>query len=322
MNGTTPKEKQWFVLEGQNVSPNLVFLCKHFWNVHYVCKPHTHLEYELIYIVGGEGELASDNINYRLAPGDLLVVEPGETHTGSAHPENPFEMLTLGYQFNARRLYADPALFGLDQVFLHLLQAYKKKYKRYAIHDCGCIEPVLTKLLEETIHDRRCRKELMRAYLIEFFTLMIRKIESLVDLQAESLDSVEAIIRAKRFIQSNFHKPINLEEIADAACLSKSHFCRVFKEETGFTPIEYVNFIRLEKAMTLLWYSNYTLTEIAEHVGFSSIHYFSRSFKKHNGVSPLQYRQQKMQSDTPSGMPKPVDASGNSRDEVKHRIVR
>lgn len=291
MNARSPSEKVWLVLEGEGISHNLVFLCKHYWNVRYVLMPHAHSAYEFIYIVGGEGEICSNDIGYRLTCGDLLVIEPKTIHKGSAHPENPFELLTLGYNFNAKRVYADPALFGLDQVFLEFYQAYKQKTKLPIIRDCLPIQGVLFNLLDETMDNQRCRKELMRAFLIQFFTLLIRKLENFVEDQRPSPDTAEAIIRAKKYIQSHYHEPITLEDIAGAACLSQSHFCRLFKQETGFTPIEYLNSVRLENAKTLLLYSNYTLTEIADRVGFSSIHYFSRCFKKHEGISPLSYRQ-------------------------------
>jgi AraC-like DNA-binding protein len=293
MKADTSQKKVWLVLEGEGVSSNLKFLCRHFWNVQYVLMPHTHSAHEFIYIVSGAGEISSNDIEYRLTQGDLLLVEPKRIHKGQAHPENPFELLTLGYNFSADRVYADPALFGLDSIFLELYRAYKRKTKLPLIYNCQKIENVLFNLLEETMDNQRCRKELMRALLILFFTFLIRKLESFVDAEPATPDAAEAIIKAKKYIQSHSHEPITLEDIAQVACLSQSHFCRLFKLETDFTPIEFLNSVRLENAKTLLLYSNYTLTEIADRVGFSSIHYFSRCFKKYEGVSPLLYRQNK-----------------------------
>jgi AraC-like DNA-binding protein len=291
MKADKSPKRLWLVLEGEGVSSNLIFLCKHDWNVRHVLTPHAHSAHEFIYIVGGEGEINSNDVDYCLGKGDLLLVEPESVHKGTAHPENPFELLTLGYNFGADRVYADPALFGLDSIFLELYLAYKRKIKAPLIHNCERLQNVLFNLLDETIDNQRCRKELMRAYLIQFFTFLIRKLEPKIESDSASPDVAEAIIKAKKHIQSHFHEPIVLEDIAQVACLSQSHFCRLFKQETGFTPIEYLNSVRLEYAKTLLLYSNYTLTEIADRVGFSSIHYFSRCFKKYEGVSPLYYRQ-------------------------------
>jgi AraC-like DNA-binding protein len=301
MEADKSPERLWLVLEGEGVSSNLIFLCKHFWNVQHVLTPHAHAAHEFIYIVGGEGEINSNDVEYRLTHGDLLLVEPESVHKGAAHPENPFELLTLGYNFSADRVYADPALFGLDSIFLEHYYAYKRKTKAPLIHNCERIQNVLFNLLDETIDNQRCRKELMRAYLILFFTFLIRKLEPYIDSDPASPDVAEAIIKAKKYIQSHFHEPITLEDIAQVACLSQSHFCRLFKQETSFTPIEYLSSVRLENAKTLLLYSNYTLTEIADRVGFSSIHYFSRCFKKYEGVSPLLYRQTKSISQTRPG---------------------
>mgnify|MGYP001943253646 FL=1 len=68
--------------------------------------------------------------------------------------------------------------------------------------------------------------------------------------------------------------------------MSRSHFCRLFKEVTGQTLIEYVNDIRLSKAKAMLQDPNLSITEIALSTGFSDINYFSRLFKKTYQISP------------------------------------
>ena len=283
----------WLVLKDEGVSDNLDFLCKHFWSANYELTPHIHRAHELIFVTGGQGTLYSNDVGYQLNRGDLLVVEPGTVHKGRAHPENPFELFTLGYHFQADRLYADPALFGLDNLFLELFKLYKHQTKRTLVPNCDQLDEVLNDLFQETIEKQSYRQELMRSYLIQFFVLLARKLKAYVDRNHSTLDTVEAIIRAKKHIHTHFQQPLTLEDIARVACLSPSHFCRIFKQETDYTPIEFLNSVRFENAKTLLLFSNFTLTEIADRIGFSSIHYFSRTFKKHQGISPLAYRQAK-----------------------------
>ena len=281
----------WLEVKDEGISNNLMFISKHFWDVNHETAPHVHQNHELIYVFGGQGHIYSNNVTYTLSQGDLLVVEPDVVHQGRTHSENPFQMITIGYNFYDYRLYADPVLYGLDQVFLNLFKKYKIKTNRPIIPNCRQISKTLKDLFAEALDKQLCWQEKMRACLIQLFIFLGRKLKIYVASDNIDSDKVESIIRTKKYIASSFHKPLCLEDIARVACLSQSHFCRIFKKETGFTPVEYLNSVRLENAKTLLLYSNFTLTEIADMTGFSGIHYFSRIFKKNEGLSPSRYRQ-------------------------------
>ena len=72
--------------------------------------------------------------------------------------------------------------------------------------------------------------------------------------------------------------------------MSKYYFCRMFKQKTGVTVMEYILKTRIVMAMELLGEATLTVTEISEACGFSSVSYFSRAFKNETGVSPLKYK--------------------------------
>ena len=82
----------------------------------------------------------------------------------------------------------------------------------------------------------------------------------------------------------------NLENIAKKIGVSESHFCRVFKEYTGFRPFEYMNRLKLHKAKELLKSTDMSVKEVSEAVGFASHSYFSKLFKYYIGVTPSEYR--------------------------------
>ena len=71
--------------------------------------------------------------------------------------------------------------------------------------------------------------------------------------------------------------------------MSKYHFLRVFKAVTGTTPLDYRNRIRIDFAKELLKNSNFSVSEISENLGYSSLAYFSAAFKKATGFSPTEY---------------------------------
>ena len=92
------------------------------------------------------------------------------------------------------------------------------------------------------------------------------------------------------YIENNYTRKLYLGEIAKRACLSKYHFCRVFKTLTGQTVMEYVNSLRIERAKELLRKTFFSITEICFEVGFTNISNFNRTFKNIAGVAPSEYR--------------------------------
>ncbi|HYF75032.1 MAG TPA: AraC family transcriptional regulator [Candidatus Nitrosocosmicus sp.] len=82
------------------------------------------------------------------------------------------------------------------------------------------------------------------------------------------------------------------EEIARIANLSPYHFIRLFKQETGKTPYEFLTGIKIEKAKNLLKNNEHTITEIGRLCGFTSHSHFTSTFRKKTGVSPKEYQQE------------------------------
>ncbi len=98
--------------------------------------------------------------------------------------------------------------------------------------------------------------------------------------------------QAKEFLLRNFARPLKLGDVAWHVKMSEEHLARIFRKVTGQTIFDYLLTVRLESAKTLLIDSSYTLTEIAQRTGFSSLSLFSRNFGRYVGVSASRYRGQ------------------------------
>ena len=97
------------------------------------------------------------------------------------------------------------------------------------------------------------------------------------------------IVRAKLFIDENFASAIDLDNIADEACFSKFHFCRLFRKIYGQTPHQYLTAVRIDKAVSLLE-SGSSVKEACLAVGFDSISSFTGLFKRRIGMSPAEFQ--------------------------------
>ncbi len=92
------------------------------------------------------------------------------------------------------------------------------------------------------------------------------------------------------YIDMHYAENLSLEMIADASGFSKYHFSRLFKQYTGFTFCDYLNYRRIKQAEELLTQQDYPITEVAIRSGFTSISTFNRLFKQLKGCSPSEYR--------------------------------
>jgi YesN/AraC family two-component response regulator len=101
-----------------------------------------------------------------------------------------------------------------------------------------------------------------------------------------------ALRKAERFIWENYTRKISLKEISEASGLSAPYFSSIFKEEMGENLSNYLNRLRVERAATMLFESDMSLSEIAGACGFEDQSWFSKIFKSYTGKSPGKYREQ------------------------------
>lgn len=95
------------------------------------------------------------------------------------------------------------------------------------------------------------------------------------------------------YISTHLNEPIGITEVTAFSGKSRACLCRRFKQETGSSIGDYVRDARLREAKSLLRYTGKSLSEISEYLGFSSQPYFQNVFRRHIGMTPMEYRRQK-----------------------------
>jgi AraC-like DNA-binding protein len=96
------------------------------------------------------------------------------------------------------------------------------------------------------------------------------------------------------YFRKNYNTEISIEEYSESRGLSNCWFIQCFKEITGSSPLQYILKLRISNAQNLLENTDYTITEIANMVGYTNSLYFSRLFHKYIGMSPKEYRKVKL----------------------------
>lgn len=102
--------------------------------------------------------------------------------------------------------------------------------------------------------------------------------------------TVDIVREAQKFIEENFKRDISLDEVSQQVNISPYYFSKLFKKRTGENYVEYVTNIRMKKAKELLRNTNLSIKEICLETGYSDPNYFSRMFRKHEGISPTEYK--------------------------------
>ena len=98
------------------------------------------------------------------------------------------------------------------------------------------------------------------------------------------------ICLGRDYLAERYSESFCLTEAAKYSCMSQYHFCRVFTKIFGESPYKFVIRLRIEKAKSMLITENFSVSEICEGIGYSSIGSFSILFREKTGMSPTQYR--------------------------------
>lgn len=130
--------------------------------------------------------------------------------------------------------------------------------------------------------------EEMEKILIEICSQFIQHVNLI-----EEVSQNEDIISAKRFVRTHLSRKITLSDVATHLHFNSSYFSRMFKKETGETFVEFVTRTKIEKALELLDSTTKSVEQISLELGFSSKSYFLKTFRKHTGMAPIEYKYKK-----------------------------
>lgn len=250
-------------------------------------KFHCHDFYEVIYVCEGEYAGVVDDRTYYLKKGDFLLIDRNIMHK--------YHYVEKRHDSSKRIILwiSEDMLILLAGGKDDLTKCFKKAGSAAACHFPVYYEEMLRsylfKLAQENVVDVEMEgaKEILdKSYLALFFVYvnelcMKERFTTIVENTFYS-DMVRSVAS---YIEENISKKLTLDELAEYIHMSKYHFLRCFKEETGMTVHEFINNKRLMKAMEMLK-NNCPLSDTWQESGFNDYTTFLRNFKKVFGVSP------------------------------------
>lgn len=235
--------------------------------------------YLIHYIISGKGTYVSGHNEYKLKAGDCFLSYPHMETTYYADSEDPWEYAWVGFTGTEAGLILDSTDFTRDEPYIRGVSHGKEIQELI-----GAIYKAKGNSFSSGIH-------------------MTGKLYELLGFFVEDAASEPVQMGAKLYVQSamdyiseNYSNPVSIEDIAAFVGISRSQLFRCFQRIAGISPKEYLTRYRIKKACQLLAQTSFSMTAIANSLGFENSLYFSKAFRKVQGVSPSEYRSQIQES--------------------------
>ncbi|MGN6213074.1 AraC family transcriptional regulator [Parafilimonas sp.] len=241
---------------------------------HYVEREKGINQHILIYCVEGYGWVEINGKQILIEPSQYITIPANEPHIYAADEEDAWTIYWV--HFNGT----------LAKHIVELIIKHSKDYKPYLAYNENRI-----KLFEDIYEqlDRGYSDDTLRYVNMIFYHFLSSLLyeEKFNGTQTNKLNAVSTAIE---LMKQRLGEVLALCDLADTSNLSVSHFSTVFKNETGYSPIDYFNHLKIQKACQYLLFTNMSIKEISFSLGIEDQYYFSRMFSKLMNVSPKEYR--------------------------------
>lgn len=221
--------------------------------------------YGLTFAKSGEIVYTMDNKEYRSDKDHLLFLPKGQTY--SLHCTEGGEFHVINFEIANTQSYSQIKLFQahepltMQQIFLNLEVHSKSGHLRNRFRRLSLLYQLLSLAFISEDQKRMSPKRLI-------------------------------LQPAMDYLENNYDDPeLSNDILSKKSCVSEVYFRKLFKEEYGISPKQYVQKIRINKAIELLQSENISVTAVGEMVGYSSVFNFSKAFKMQTGYAPSEYVQ-------------------------------
>lgn len=245
---------------------------------------HWHLEYEIIRILEGSFHLTLDNKTIDVNKGDILFLQDGTLHGGI--PENCiYECLV--FDMNLLVKEGNVCAKQIQKMLRHEI-VIRQQLPTNLI----CLQNTIDSLFQAMAVKRTGYEFLTQGYLYQLLGILLGEHLYEVNTTSANISQQHVLIfkSVLSYIEDHYTGHIALEDLSRIAGMNSKYFCRFFREMSYRTPIDYLNYYRIECACEQLSATKNTIIEVALDCGFNDISYFIKTFRKYKGISPKQYR--------------------------------
>lgn len=235
--------------------------------------------YVIHFVLNGKGVFSIGGKTYELEGGSGFLIPPGELAFYQADEIEPWTYIWVGFTGSKAQKYINE--IGLST---HVPIFHSEEHE--ALYAC------VKDMMEHNTYGGA--NELRRVGQLYVFLSMITK-ENTVEKDVEKDNRY--VKRAIEFVQSNYHIPIKVSDIADYVCINRSYLYSLFQESMKMSPQQFLSRYRITKAAELLLTSSLSVESIAYSIGYKDPFVFTKAFKQVTGMAPTSYRKEKKQAE-------------------------
>ena len=248
---------------------------------------HFHNLMEIGFCYEGNGMLVLGEQEYPFGE-NLISIIPANMAHGTFSDTNQFGHWHYIF-FDVMNIVSE--FWGEDQVYLYdFLEGVNQEGYFFKAEDYPAIVDTIKLIIYEYENKQKFYndsiKGLLRSLVLQIYRLNEKKINGKGSLS----NNGQIIKRAISYIGEHYSEPIRIQLIASECGLSEPHFRRIFKSIMNMSALEYINYIRIQKACELICTTDKPMTEVSNIVGYESISTFNRNFSKIVGYSPYQWK--------------------------------
>ncbi|MDR2434511.1 MAG: AraC family transcriptional regulator [Treponema sp.] len=251
---------------------------------------HSHNFLEILFIKSGSGVVIfggrQEERSLEVKRGDIVIYNPNVSHYERSSTGDPLEMLFFGVR-NIR-------LVGLPENHL-ISEGLSEVFHTNGQYEF--FERIFSSLVSEIESDQIFSRELSESFTRMILIMILRLVSKDDD---KYLKNNESFFKAKAYMDQHYLQIESLESLCNEVFISKFYLTHLFKKYLGKTPLQYIIQKKLDLAKMFLVESDMTIKDIAARCGYEDPNYFCKLFKKHEGITAMNYRKK---TDAPEKKP-------------------
>lgn len=262
------------------------------YSSHYAFGGESHDFWEFLYVDKGEVIVGAHNTSHNLKKGQIIFHKPGEFHTVKSNGVVAPNLVVASFVCKS-----DAMSFFENKIF-----TISDMQRGYLAHIIAEAEGAFATSLSDPENNILARKEeqpfgaeqlivlALEHLLIDFVrTAEVAPVRT-TSVIREKVQN-DFVSRVSRYLEENIATRLNLQDICRDNLVGRSYLQKVFREKTGGGAMEYFGLLKIDAAKRMIREGTHNFTEISVLLGYNSIHYFSRHFKKATGMTPSEYAQ-------------------------------
>lgn len=242
---------------------------------------HTHPCAEVFFVTDGSGYLRTNAQAVPIGVNDVIIVNSNIEHTEVSSETRPLEYIVMGVEGLEAVSNDDKNDGAADGYSVISFQTGGEQFLFY-------LRCMLAEMENKHPGYHTICQDLLEVVLL----LLMRRSRFTVTFIPSTRRSNKECAIARRYIENHFKENLTLDDLAAAAHVSKYYLVHAFSREYGTSPINYLLSCRIKESLYLLSKTRMPLSQISGMLGFSSPSYFSQSFRRIQGISPMEYRRQ------------------------------